>query len=33
VYLKTLETLAENENVTFIVGVEGENLLIQPTTP
>ena len=33
VYLKTLETLAENENVNFIVGVEGENLLIQPTTP
>jgi regulator of protease activity HflC (stomatin/prohibitin superfamily) len=33
VYLKTLETLAANENVTFIVGVEGENLLIQPTTP
>jgi regulator of protease activity HflC (stomatin/prohibitin superfamily) len=33
VYLKTLETLAENENVNFIVGVEDENLLIQPTTP
>jgi regulator of protease activity HflC (stomatin/prohibitin superfamily) len=33
VYLKTLETLAENENMNFIVGVEGENLLIQPTTP
>ena len=33
VYLKTLETLAANEGVTFIVGVEGENLLIQPTTP
>jgi len=33
VYLKTLETLAENENVNFIVGVEGENLLIQPTAP
>lgn len=33
VYLKTLETLGENENVNFIVGVEGENLLIQPTTP
>ncbi len=33
VYLKTLETLAENENVTFIVGVEDGNLLIQPTTP
>ena len=33
VYLKTLETLAENENVNFIVGVEGGNLLIQPTTP
>jgi len=33
VYLKTLETLAENEGVNFIVGVEGENLLIQPTTP
>ncbi|MDD4325933.1 MAG: prohibitin family protein [Candidatus Bathyarchaeota archaeon] len=33
VYLKTLETLAENENVTFIVGVEGENLLIQPQKP
>ena len=33
VYLKTLETLAENENVNFIVGVQDENLLIQPTTP
>jgi regulator of protease activity HflC (stomatin/prohibitin superfamily) len=33
VYLKTLETLAENENVNFIVGVEDGNLLIQPTTP
>ena len=33
IYLKTLETLAENENVNFIVGVEDENLLIQPTTP
>jgi regulator of protease activity HflC (stomatin/prohibitin superfamily) len=33
VYLKTLETLAENENVNFIVGVEGANLLIQPTPP
>ncbi len=33
VYLKTLETLAENENVNFIVGVEDENLLIQPTSP
>ena len=33
VYLKTLETLAKNENVNFIVGVEDENLLIQPTTP
>jgi regulator of protease activity HflC (stomatin/prohibitin superfamily) len=33
VYLKTLETLAENENVNFIVGVKDENLLIQPTTP
>ena len=33
VYLKTLETLAKNEKVNFIVGVEGENLLIQPTTP
>jgi regulator of protease activity HflC (stomatin/prohibitin superfamily) len=33
VYLKTLETLAENENVNFIVGVEDENLLIQPTAP
>ena len=33
VYLKTLENLAENENVNFIVGVEDGNLLIQPTTP
>ena len=33
VYLKTLETLAKNEKANFIVGVEGENLLIQPTTP
>ncbi len=33
IYLKTLETLAENENVNFIVGVEDSNLLIQPTTP
>jgi regulator of protease activity HflC (stomatin/prohibitin superfamily) len=33
VYLKTLETLAENENVNFIVGIEDGNLLIQPTTP
>jgi regulator of protease activity HflC (stomatin/prohibitin superfamily) len=33
VYLKTLETLAENENVNFIVGIEDGNILIQPTTP
>ena len=33
VYLKTLETLAENENVNFIVGIEDGNVLIQPTTP